>query len=329
MDHGRAAPTVLRRIGLLTQGCLARGPRWLLRSYLLVLSWVSRHLLSPLNQQRVCNSMQASDWPAMSFGPRRVVLGRRTEVRLVPHMGEFDEQALFRDRLDHEPAMFDWLERHVADYDVIVEIGANVGVYTVFFDAIARKLPKTERPRIVSFEPSPEAYRRLRRNLEANEASQPLAFQAAVGAAWGFEAFHEPQGHLTNGSLLSGFAGRYSPTVAETTALVVPASALERWLAPARKALIKIDVEGYEAPLLAALAPLMEKYRPDLVIEILPVTVEALAADKLLSGYDLFLVTAAGLQPEPALYFSPKYFDWFLRPSAPASGDHAREQRVG
>jgi len=62
-------------------------------------------------------------------GAVHVVVGARTKIRLVPHLGEFDEAALWSRRLGYEDAAFLWLESNTADrYDIIVEIGANVGV---------------------------------------------------------------------------------------------------------------------------------------------------------------------------------------------------------
>lgn len=298
-----------RRLGQLAHGALAGGPRWLAKAYLLLLSLVSRNLLSVRNQERVRNAMYGHSWPALTFGPRRIVLGGQVEVHLVPHLGEFDEMALFMREIDYERAMFKWIGQQAGVYDLIIEIGANVGIYTVFFDALRKKATGTQV--IVSFEPSQEAYRRLSRNLEINGA-KVLTFQAAVGAESGRQAFHEPVGHLTNGSFVRTFAAQFADAVEETTVEVLGARELEKWLAPAVKALIKIDVEGFEPELLTALAPLLEKYRPDLLIEIMPSTFEPLELNPTLARYDRFLVTAEGLRPEPKFYFSQAYFDWFL-----------------
>jgi hypothetical protein len=73
-------------------------------------------------------------WKPLAFTPRKVVLGDRTEIELRPHLGEFDQAALFRSQLNYEAPVFAWLERHASDrYDAVIEIGANVGIYSVFF----------------------------------------------------------------------------------------------------------------------------------------------------------------------------------------------------
>jgi FkbM family methyltransferase len=313
-----AAPAGLKSFVHSLHQAIGKGPRWLALAYLLALSAISRNLLSRRNQQRIYNSIFGLPWAAFDFAPLRVVLGRDVEARLVPHLGEFDEQALFSRQLDYEPATFAWLERAAASYDLIIEIGANVGVFTVFLDALRRRRPPAAplepapRPQvIVSFEPSPEACRRLRRNLELNR-TEVIVRQAAVGREAGRQTFYEPVGHLTNGSFVREFAAQFSEALIETAVDVVAAGELETWLASAQRALIKIDVEGFEPELLAALAPLLERYRPDLLIEVMPLTAGPLEALAVLAAYERFLVTESGLLPETALRFVPGAFDWFL-----------------
>lgn len=315
---GEAPPTekvrLGRRLGRAFLDAVVRAPRPLVKAFLLSLSVLSRNVLSKRNQQRIGNVFVGRKWPEIEFGPQRILLGRETEVRLVPHLGEFDEQALLMRSIDYERAMFGWLEQKADDYDLIIEIGANVGIYTVFFDALRRKrLARDPRHRqtIVSFEPASEAYRRLRRNLDVNNAEASV-FQAAVGIEAGFQTFHEPVGHLTNGSFVRSFAAHFSADLKETSVLVVAARDLDRWISTSSRALIKIDVEGYEPPLIEALGPLLEKYHPDLLIEVMPSTEGPLQESAALSGYDRFLVTGDGLKPEQRFYFSQTYFDWFL-----------------
>ncbi len=78
-------------------------------------------------------------WKPLAFAPRPVVVGRHTTIRLTPHLGEFDQAALFGNRLESDRAVFSWLERHACGrYDAVLDIGANVGLYSLFFDASIR-----------------------------------------------------------------------------------------------------------------------------------------------------------------------------------------------
>lgn len=299
-------------------GRLARGPYPLARGYIWLMSWISRTLLPVSLQRRVRNSVcsHGHKWPEMGFGAHRVRLGTGTEVALVPHWGEFDQEALFLTTLEYETPVFAWLEDNVADtYDLILEIGANAGLYTVFFDALLKRAPAaaSRKPRVVAFEPSREAYRRLMANLAANDARHVTPYQVAIGETSGLVPFFEPKSHLTNGSLLREFSAIFTDEIEETMAVVLAASELARWLAATDRALLKIDVEGYEPTLLTGLAPLLQQHHPDILIEVLPYTLDALNDHPALVGYDKYLLLPGGPQKASAFQASKQHRDWLLR----------------
>lgn len=147
------------------------------------------------------------NWPQIAFRPRSVVVGARTKIVLTPHVGEFDWAALFSKRLDYERSVFCWLEQNANErYDIVIEIGANVGIYSVFFDTLISSRPGSRLRKVIVFEPSLEPYTRLVENLKANKATFVLPFRAAVADATGFRTFYEPKDHLTNGSFVERFA---------------------------------------------------------------------------------------------------------------------------
>jgi FkbM family methyltransferase len=281
--------------------------------YICLLSLISRQLPKRVST-RIQNSVCQFSWPKLQFKPKRVLLGRDTRVFLVPHLGEFDQAALFTKELDYEAPVFEWLaETAPPNYNLVIEIGANVGVYTVFLDALAKDLPGSKLRNIIAFEPSQEPFRRLLENLRANKARHVTAIQAAVGSESGLRSFFEPEGHLTNGSFIREFAELFSDSIIETNVAVVGVAELERFLKGAEKALIKLDVEGFEPVLIAALSTLLRKYHPDLLIEVLDDTAEQLEQTPALRGYRKFLITAQGLQEAPSVFACSACRDWLLR----------------
>ena len=87
---------------MIVHGALARGPSLLGRVYFEAVGLLSRAFLGMPGHRRVMNSLCGyhHPWPEFDFAPRSVVLGKTTEIRLIPHIGEFDQQALFSRRLD-------------------------------------------------------------------------------------------------------------------------------------------------------------------------------------------------------------------------------------
>jgi FkbM family methyltransferase len=253
----------------------------------------------------------------MGFAPRRVVVGNQTEILLHPHIGEFDFEALFTADMSYEREIFGWLEKHAPEsYDTIVEIGANVGIYTVFFDRLSRK-PGSNIRRILAFEPAHEPYRRLLQNSLANEVSLAQTYPIAISDRDGFVEFYQPEGHLTNGSLLTEYAGRYG---APYTTNLVPALAachLETIFKSSQKVLLKIDVEGYEPHLLAAMRDLLQRYRPHLIIEVLRKTADPINECLPAATYEIFSIRDTGLVTVDRVAADPAFRDYFLKPFLP------------
>jgi FkbM family methyltransferase len=310
----RGASTVIKQLANTFHGVLARGPASVARFYIELLSHFCRDVFPDSLSARVRNSIagHGHPWSEMSFSAQQVLVGNDIKIRLFPHFGEFDEAALFSKRLCYEDAMFAWLQANAPHrYDLIIEIGANVGVFTVFFDALAQR---GSRPKsIIAFEPSREAYARLLSNLKVNGATSVTTFNAAVGLASGFETFYEPEGHLTNGSFHKEFSEIFSNTVRSTTVLVVGAMELASFVSSARGTLIKIDVEGFEPQLLEAMSELIKRYRPDLLIEVVqPGIAERLETLEALAGYTRQLLSSDGPKSSAKLYASAIDRDWLL-----------------
>ncbi len=304
----------VRRVARASQSALATSPA-LSKAYITGVSALCRHALGPYVRQRVENLVARTGvaWPPLRFAPRSVVLGRKTRVRLTPHLGEFCQAALFSQTLGYENAVFAWLEREAAArYDAVIEIGANVGVYSVFFDALMKAAPGARLQRAICFEPALEPFARLLQNLQANQAARVLPFRAAIAESAGFRTFYEPEGHLTNGSLLQGFAQQFAEPIAQSVVATFAPQDLSFFFERHRKILLKIDVEGFEPQLVAAFAATIERHRPDILIEVLEGTVAALNAVESLRGYRKRIVTPEGLRQEDALRADARHRDWLL-----------------
>ncbi len=279
-------------------------------AYLRAVGWLARPLPDGLNKRRLVNALKDTAWPHVTLPPRSVRLARTREVRLVPHVGEFDFEALFFRELAYEREVFSVLESRLGQYDAIVEIGANVGVFTTYFAKACR-----DAQAIFAFEPSPKAFERLETNLALNGASGVRAFNAAVAEQSGVVSFFEPAGHLTNGSLKRDFAAAFSDTVATSTVTAVDGQYVAVLLAPYQHPLIKIDVEGAEAEVLRSLSQVIRSRRPDLVIEVLDGYEAALnELDFLLAAYRLLKITGQGLIEMRSFEADKEHRDYLLVP---------------
>ena len=259
------------------------------------------------------NVLKRTEWPAIIFPPKSVMLGGRASVQLIPHVGEFDFAALFFRALPYEPEVFKELGRRLGDFQVVIEIGSNVGIFTLFIPLEARRL--RHRVEVFAFEPAREPFARLCANLEANGLAEVNAFRCAVSDTTGFVPFFEPAGHLTNGSLLGEFAGLFSANVQKSTVMTISSELLAPLIGEGQRALLKIDVEGASAQVLAAMRPVIEDTLPEIIIEVLCIEEAGLnALHWLHERYEFYLITAEGLIARDTFVASESHRDFWLRP---------------
>ena len=272
---------------------ISRLPFWFCKIYFLILSFVCRNLLQGKIVKQIRNSVNSVRWPEIKWSPVDVKVGDKSNIMLIPHLGEFDGDALFINELQYEKPVFIWLEKNCSErYDLVIEIGANAGVYTCFLG----KLLDEQGKRIIAFEPSPTAYSRLQANLQNNKLNSSLAFPAAVADSPGWVTLYEPLDHLTNGSLDREFAGYFSDQIKETTVPAVDAGFLENLVNKGERVLLKIDVEGYEPVLLASLEKFLQHHQADIIIEVLKETEGAISDWLAGRSYTTSLFTEKGLE---------------------------------
>ena len=126
-----------------------------------------------------------------------------------------------------------FLLRYLRDGDWFIDVGANVGIYTLL---AASRGPGV---RVTAIEPDSETFTRLGENVELNRFSNVGLISAAVGGAEGTAVF--TVGRDTENRLAR--AG-------ESQVATLPMTTLDRVAGADRPALIKIDVEGSELSVL-------------------------------------------------------------------------------
>ncbi len=144
---------------------------------------------------------------------------------------------------------------------VIWDIGANVGVYSIFF---ARTFPQAK---IVSFEPARSTWSLLTENLRHNKCDQVLALNFGVGKSLDMQYLRKSKlGAGSNSIVLSEESSKFeSESIQMTTIDSFVAS--NPFLAPK---LIKIDVEGYEPQVIFGGKRFIALNRPIIIMEVFP-----------------------------------------------------------
>jgi FkbM family methyltransferase len=148
-----------------------------------------------------------------------------------------------------------------------VDVGANYGFYSLL---AAVWNPHLE---ILSFEPVPQIYRGLTKNIALNRLENRVsAYQVALSDRSGNASFYLPRSESrdleTTGTLVadSWQSRKHSPEIDVETVRFDDFARTRRMQVD----LVKIDVEDFEASVLAGMEQTIRRDRPFIVCEILP-----------------------------------------------------------
>jgi len=164
-----------------------------------------------------------------------------------------------------EPNLTAFLQRRLSAGDVFVDLGANVGYFTLLASRLVG-----ETGAVVAIEAAPHIFRRLQENLIRNNVANARTVEAAVAAAPGtVDLYSGDHGNLGATTMVEsrGYE-RVAQVAADQIGRLVTAQEFSR----AR--IIKIDIEGAELPPLRALLELVPVLRDDVevVVELSPHT---------------------------------------------------------
>lgn len=118
----------------------------------------------------------------------------------------------------------------------IVDIGANLGIVSIY---LAKSFPERT---MYAVEPNPTTYKSMRANLLLNECKNVHAIEMAIAGHDGNVVFNANPAHRGTASISAG-NGRFDTPV---TCLTLD-SFIDRCCEGASVALLKVDVEGFEA----------------------------------------------------------------------------------
>ncbi|MFJ5260928.1 FkbM family methyltransferase [Streptomyces sp. NPDC088387] len=163
-----------------------------------------------------------------------------------------------------EPHMTNWLRGRLGPGDCFVDVGANIGVFSVLASRLVG-----EKGRVVAVEASPDFHQRLLRQAALNGCHNIRALNAAVSDTRGPLTFTLASSRNMGANSIVPYDGP-AEAVFEVEAVPLPELLDDTEIASAR--VIKIDVEGAEGAVVRGLAPLLGELRPDaeITVEVTP-----------------------------------------------------------
>ncbi|OII67483.1 FkbM family methyltransferase [Streptomyces sp. CC77] len=200
-----------------------------------------------------------------------------------------------------EPHMTRWLRRRLRPGDVFVDVGANIGYYSLLASRLVG-----DTGQVVAIEASPAFHERLLQQVRLNGCGNVRAVNSAVSDAERNLTFVLASSRNLGSNSIVPYDG---PAESSFDIAAKPLPDLLDPIEIARARVIKIDVEGAEGSVVRGLEPLLDELRPDaeITVEVTPDRMARLgdSADELLDtmqrhGFHVYRLTndyAAGSYP--------------------------------
>ena len=153
-----------------------------------------------------------------------------------------------------EPESRRYLEDHVREGDICIDVGAGVGHYTILFS----RLVGTNGV-VYAFEPDPFMFQMLRANIRLNDLQNVILSRCAIGDYDGEMSFYVSSGGQSSLLPMRGLRSIIQIRVMTIDSLNI--SPVD-W--------VKIDTEGTEADVLRGMKATLTKNNPRLLIEFIP-----------------------------------------------------------
>ena len=158
---------------------------------------------------------------------------------------------------DYEVSTADLVDALIDSGDTVVDVGANIGFFTLL--AAAKVGP---RGRVIAFEPVSSTCAALKANVELNRAANVTVHELALANRIGTATINEGPRRNRGLSSLRKINGASAQRV-------VPVAAFDSLdVAQQKIHLVKIDVEGAEQLVLEGMTATLRKHRPHIIVEL-------------------------------------------------------------
>jgi FkbM family methyltransferase len=166
---------------------------------------------------------------------------------------------------EYEEKEIKFLEQYLKNGDVFIDIGANIGLFTL----VASKIVGAD-GLVYAFEPMQNSFDSLSAHLQLNNSKNVIAEKLAVSNGKDFIELYIDANDKNSG-MASSYINNY------TLKECVLSTSIDDYLSQKGDVtitLIKIDIEGGEYLALKGMEQTLKKYKPALLIEINPEIIE-------------------------------------------------------
>jgi FkbM family methyltransferase len=158
---------------------------------------------------------------------------------------------------DFEPHMVQLFNALIKPNDVVVDVGANIGLTAILFSGLAKK--------VYAFEPAPSTFEILKTNLSRAQAGNVEAINLGLG-----ESTEKLSITFIENNRSGGFVSKQIKPVAGHVTEEIQIESLDNFFSRNVDPLnfIKIDVEGFEQNVIKGALDLIKKHKPLVTLEL-------------------------------------------------------------
>ena len=138
-----------------------------------------------------------------------------------------------------------FVKKNLGEGDIFLDVGANVGLFSLYASKAVGKSGK-----VIAFEPTPKIYERLEENIELNHLKNIETYPIAISNEIGTTNFHIAENGYDAWNSIANLNQLGEANIAEVACTTLDDFIETEKVDINRIKLIKIDVEGWELPVL-------------------------------------------------------------------------------
>lgn len=200
-----------------------------------------------------------------SFYPIGVVY-RFVISNLRTNFAEVQGHKMFLDSLDslnlsiyekYEPRLLEVIEKEIKPGEIVVDLGANIGYYTLIFARLVG-----EKGKVYAFEPDPENFALLKKNVEINGYKNVILVQKAISNQTGKTRLYLSDENVGDHQIFDSKYGRKSIEIETVT--------LDEYFKDEAVDFVKIDIQGAEQAALEGATKFLQNKKLKIITEFCP-----------------------------------------------------------
>jgi len=198
----------------------------------------------------------------------------------------------------HEPFTTQLVMKEISKGDVVLDIGANIGYYTLIFAKLVGKEGK-----VFAFEPEPNNFSLLKKNIAINGYENVVLIEKAVSNKSGKARLYLAEEHSGDHRIYE------SEVILGRKSIEIETVKLDDYFKgyKGRIDFLKMDIQGVEPIALKGMETLLEKHRPKILTEFWPAGLKQFGIDPVeyfnllvIKGFKLYDINEDDDTVEPA-----------------------------